>query len=275
MTKPKTELSLRIRAFSADISDRKQARLDVINDFWNRAKNRDRNYKIEQLIHGRLFAYELDDEKFSDFFAFANDILDDEDQRWWQKYMLLCSLREGAFDKASLILEKATHELCIEVSDFNVITPELLTFLTEKKGSVVLKPFTQMSWGNEAGSEGFMALLRLVDPEILKAHILDEHFDPKKLSFSSLAVFCEAGLLDDIFDRVTNNLVIAKGFIEYLSEHPHEDSIRDTLDRYSSDRLLEIFATFAEFGEAKHVSFVMKALVPFLVKTAEPKLHDA
>ncbi|AXH59708.1 hypothetical protein [Pseudomonas amygdali] len=264
MTNLNKPLPARFAAFSIDREVRTKGRLAFIEQFRERASIRGAEYISSEMQTEPLFIHELDVQSLKEIVSVAESHLDEGAFIRWMRGRAIDALREKSFDKAAVILELARGEVKFSVDNFPVFTPELLQFLENHSKHFTLNPFTQMEWRNGAGFEGFKTLLMIVGAPTMKEHIRDDPYESDEDTYTSLGALCEEGLLDDFLDRETINLVFARRIIQTLSRAPHKTVIADMIGRYSSARLLEIFATEAKLGNSRYQAEALTTLLPYL-----------
>lgn len=257
-------LPARAAAFSIDREVRTQGRLDFIAQFREIASSRGAEYISSEMETEPLFIHELDVESLKEIVSIAESHLGESDFIRWMRGRAIDALQEKSFDKAAVILELARGEVKFSVDNFPVFTPELLQFLENHRKHFALNPFTQMEWRNGAGFEGFKTLLMIVGAPTIKEHIRDDPYESDENTYTSLGALCEEGLLDDFLDRETINLVFARRIIQTLYRAPHKSVIAEMVGRFSSARLLEIFATEAKLGNSRYQAEALASLLPHL-----------
>ncbi|WP_147480866.1 hypothetical protein [Pseudomonas amygdali] len=257
----------KINAFSSNPEIRKIARIQGIREFLEKAPKRDEAYAVDGLINGRFFPHVLEEGDLHKFCQFAWGKLRDSDYEWWLHRHALLAINDHAFNEAKILMGYNKAPVEFEVDQFQIFTPEILEFLKSESDAnhLELKPFLNMNWDNRAGHEGFLLLHQIVGADRLKRHILEnKKYDNQGEDFSALGVMAKLGLLNEFLDRETINILIARGFMNFLGESPSKDAIKDLVYGFESGRLFEALATESKFGDASKVTEAMKVILPYL-----------
>lgn len=262
----------KINAFSSNPEIRSSARIQGIKEFLEKIPERDESYAVDALTNGRFFPHELEDDELHNFCQVALARLSGSYYKWWIHRHTMSAINDHEFGKAKILMAHSKAPVELEVDHFPIFTPEILEFLQSEStsGLFQLKPFLNMRWDNRAGHEGFLLLHKIVGADRLKQHILqNKHYDDNGEDFSALGVMAKFGLLDDFLDRETINILIARGFVNFLGESPSDSAIKDLVYGFESGRLLEAFASESKYGDAIKVKKAMKTILPYLT-TANP-----
>lgn len=257
----------KINAFSSNPEIRSPARIQGMKEFLEKLPTRDDSFAVDALINGRFFPHELQDAELHQFCQIAWEKLSDSDYKWWLHRHALLAINDHAFEKAKILMKHNKAPVEFEVDQFQIFTPEILEFLNSESASGLfeLKPFLNMNWYNRAGHEGFLLLHKIVGADRLKQHILEnKHYDDQGDEFSALGVMAKLGLLDELLDRDTINILIARGFVSFLGQSPSESAIKELVYGFESGRLFEALATESKYGDARKVTEAMKTILPYL-----------
>jgi len=262
-----TDQLYKINAFSSNPEIRNSARIQGVKKFLEKLDVRDDSYAVDALINGRFFPHALKEKDLHHFCQVARDKLSWRDHKWWVHRHALLAINDHAFNEAKILMKYDKAPVEFEIDQFPIFTPEILAFLKSESASGLfkLKPFLNMRWDNRAGHEGFLLLHQIVGADRLKQHVLEnKEYDDRGEDYSALGVMAKVGLLDEFLDRETINILIARGFVNFLGESPSESAIKDVVYEFESGRLLEAFDTESKYGDSSKVTEAMKVILPFL-----------
>lgn len=254
-----------ISCYSSNLSIRSTARLQLIQDFRSKAIARDEAFIHDALHNEKLFIHELSNEDLRDFIAFAGKYMTPDDLVDWLTNKVIWALIDQNFEKAGILMSAASRPMILVVEDLRLITPELLDFLESHTAHFTLNPFLNINWSYGAGYEEFIRLHKISGAKPLKQFILrDDWYDPDEGTYGALGVSGLHGLLADFLDQETINLVIARGFIQFLWRNPEESALKDLISKFESGQLMEVLATEARLGNRDRADEALKTITPYL-----------
>lgn len=248
----------RISAFSSEPAQRKAGRLEIISRFLQRSKSRSHQDLVESLNKDNLFIHELEEKDLLNFLALAASHIERHEFKGWLDLKFSMALKDHSFDQAKVILDFSKQKTRFAIDGFyGSLSSEILDFLERNQEQIVFEPFVQINWDhNIAGVEGFVRLIKLIEPDSFNQFVKHGHAETRE--FSTIGLLAQEGHFDEAFDSELVDILIGKYLVACLNETDAADTHKLFLDQFDPAKVLYLLATQASYSENRETVSALK-----------------
>lgn len=241
----------RIAAFSHDPAQRKAGRLQIISLFLERSKLLAHENLVDSLQRDNLFIHELDEKDLLSFLSLAASHIERHDFQNWLDLKISLALKDHSFDQAKMIMDFSKQKTCFAIDNFaGSLSFEILDFLELNQKQIKVEPFVQIKWNhNIAGVEGFVRLIKLIEPEAFSQFV--KHGHAEAWEFETIGLLTQEGHFEGVFESEIADILIGKSLVAGLNGTNATDKHKLILDQLDPAQVLYLLAAQANYSDIR------------------------